>query len=190
MLVNGRGPLGLACLGMGFALACAAPPARADNIWSLGDVTFDDGGTATGWFSLNSLGYLSGFDIEVTADLPNFPAYDYNSALIAAPVFNPGATILDLGKASGPGYLQLDFSYAPSSAPNGGVDPLIIGDGTGAGSYECTAYYNPFNVNPCVAGVQRLVTAGFAEAPEPASLPLLAAALATLFALRPRRRPA
>ena len=173
------------CVIIGFSVGFAAPAARAAPAmtWLLVDTTFSDGGTATGWIGINVAGYLDGFDIAVTAG-SLLPQYDYSSNTSPAPSFPPGATILDLSAATGPGYLQLAFSFPLNTFPSGGINPIVVG----ASSYECTGWENPGSINTC-NGTQRLITAGDATVPEPASLPLIATALAGVLAVR-RRRPA
>src|SRR5271166_5480322 len=76
-----------ACLG----LIMASPAAKADLIFSLNDVTFSDGATATGSFTVNVYGFLSTWNIQTSNGL-SFVGYDYTPTINTS-INNPLDTI-------------------------------------------------------------------------------------------------
>lgn len=165
---------GTCCALLGLALGFAAPAARADIVWVLSDVTFSDGTMARGWFSLNPYGYPLAVDIVVTDGA--LPSYEFTSPSNPATyLYQPTNTIVFYGANSYADYLQLQFSLPLDTAPSGNVNTIVT-----AQSVECVGFCNQ-STGPA--------TGGFAETPEPASLPLIATALAGVLAVR-RRRPA
>jgi hypothetical protein len=109
-----------------FALCATAiaMPANATVInWTLDDVTFDDGGVATGTFSTDSTtGYITSFDITTTmGSALNGYVYD------AATSFYFGSEISDnsflLYSGGGTGYIYSQFVDPLTS---GGVDPMFV----------------------------------------------------------------
>ncbi len=175
-----RRSVGRYCLALvGLALLFGAPGARADILWTLEGVTFGDGTTAAGTFSINISGNLGTWNVVTNTGSITGNTY--------TPTINGGLnstdTVLSLNRPNYDGYLQLTFQYALNSIPAGGVDQIDT-----SSSYECDGYYNPSIAGCSASATQRLVTAGYVETPEPASLPLIATALAGLLVLR--RRPA
>lgn len=156
-------------------LMLGGSPAFADSIaYSLEDVGFDDGGTASGTFSVDSTtGDLLSYDIITTAGsvLPG-QEYDPANSFVDENAFSPNSFILDLDDAS----LYVTFAFA-SSLTGGGT--ISIEDGFN--SYECTD-----------CGTYRLVTSGdvttvTTSVPEPASLAIFGTGLAGLSWLRRRK---
>ena len=151
-------------------------PARADTIVTLEGVAFGDGGTASGYFELNSYGYMEFVDITTTSgkSLNGEPMAGYTYLTSGASVNN--AVPFDSGfyfnSTDEPFSLVLT---AENPVTSGGFDPLILGSGAPsslASSYEACQE----NSSSCGGvGYQdgRLVTAGTFYAPEPATLSLL-----------------
>jgi hypothetical protein len=170
---------------------CRFSPASADTIVTLEDVTFADGGTASGSFTLNVYGYVESADITTTP----------GTSMASAPLAGYTCTADGASVPSGPAPFDSVFYFNSTvddfsltlSAQNvvtDGFDPLIPGSGSGdtlAGSFEyCTE-------NPTVCGGVsyldgRLITSGTLYPPEPATLSLLGLGAIVLPWVRRRRR--
>lgn len=117
--------------------------------WTLEGVTFDDGGTASGTFSINSsTGHLVSYDITTTAGSTlGGTVYDPSTApSVGYGDYGPNSFLLIT--APGTTYITLEFLNPLTS---GEIDPIVTGydSTTNTGSYECNNCF-PF----------RLVTAG------------------------------
>jgi hypothetical protein len=157
------------------ALGC--PRTNADTTVTLEGVTFADGANASGFFELNSYGYLEAADITTSpgtsisgAALSGYTYLLTGAAVANTPVFDTVFTFNSTAE---------DFSLiliAADPVTVGGADPLVVGQGSG-GSLTVSNEYCTENSLAC-GGVNnqdgRLVTAGALYAPEPASLGLLA----------------
>jgi PEP-CTERM motif len=169
--------------------------ASAETTVTLEGVTFADGGTASGSFTLNVYGYMEAADITTTqgtsmlgaalagysyltagAGVPNGPTPPFDSVF----TFNGTAD---------------DFSLvlrAQNVVTLGGFDPLVAGSGSGGslgGSYEyCTQGSIACGGPSYLDG--RLVAAGTLYAPEPATLTLLGVGIVALPLVRRRRASA
>ncbi len=139
--------IGSVALAISVALSA---PVRASIIdWALEGVTFDDGGTASGTFSIDtSTGDLVSYDITTTAGSTlGGMVYDPSTApSVGYDEYGPNSFILFA--AAGTRYITLQFLNPLTS---GGIDPIVPGYDsiTNSGSFEC---------NNCVPF--RLVTAG------------------------------
>jgi hypothetical protein len=166
------------------------PSAKADTTVILEGVTFSDGGTASGYFTLNTYGYLDAADIITTPGTSSLgvslPGFTYDLAGGGVP---PGPAPFDSVFYFNSTVDDFSLILSAQNVVTEGVDPLILGSGSGdtlAGSYEyCTE-------NPTVcAGADyldgRLVTTGFLYAPEPATLSLLGLGAVVVPLLRRRR---
>jgi PEP-CTERM motif len=134
------------------AIALGGVEARADHIFSLSGVTFDDGGTATGTFTTNdALNSLVSYDITTSGG--TLAGFEYTPLTsISTPTSLP--SILVVETASLDHILELTFSGLTAAG-----SPLTLGDNIS------------FEQDP--SGAHRLVTAGevvAAAVPEPSSL--------------------
>jgi hypothetical protein len=139
------------------ALALGAVEARADQIFILSGVTFDDGGTATGSFVTNdALDTLISANIT-TAGGTN-PGFNYTFPPGTSVSFSSLPTILVLEPAGLTNILELTFTNPPGLTTTGA--PILIGDNI---SFEQVP-----------SGAHRNVTAGSVvnanAVPEPSSL--------------------
>jgi hypothetical protein len=164
-----------------------------EPIWLEG-VTFADGTTLTGEFSLNTYGYNDGtagwfFDTSGGTSLNATPiaGFDFLSAAgtSAAIQTPPGSGLtyeVNFNNSSSSEQLYLTFAHALDI---GGPDPLIIGpsavDPSTPASGECAGY-------SCSLSDERLISGGFAEVAEPTSLAIIGAGVLGLGILQLRRR--
>jgi hypothetical protein len=163
------------------AVAAIGAPARATTgpfALSLQNVGFADGGIATGYFTVDTYGFIFTPRLIYTTAGSTLAAQTYdttNSVNNTAQTFDfvlPGYT----------GGLHLVFASTLDSGP---VDALVLG----GASYECTNYCG--TVRDIISG-DALIAPGQdppyvpppTDAPEPAAGTLLAVALATLAARR------
>jgi hypothetical protein len=161
---------------LALALALGAVEARADHVFTLSGVTFDDGGTATGSFVTNdALDSLVSADIT-TAGGTN-PGFNYTFPPGTSVSFSSLPIILVLEPAGLNNILELTFTNPPGLTTTGA--PILIGDNV---SFE-----------QLPSGAHRNVTAGSVVSanavPEPSSLVLAGtASLAGLGVWARRRR--
>ena len=159
-------------------LLLSGSPAVAGAIgYTLEGVTFNDGGAASGTFSIDSgSGNVLSYDIMTTPGA-TLSGFEYNGSSSFSEDNEYGANSFLMEANDGSNYLTLQFA---SSLTGGGTISLD----TGRSSYECNNCY-PY----------RLVTGGdattsppvAASAPEPASLVIFGAGLAGLGWVRRRR---
>jgi len=159
--------------------------------WTLHDVTFSDGGTASGEFTINQSGFLSGSSITTTA-VGSFtaesyiypgnsinPNFDYPSPNTFQITFQ-----IDYTHA-----LSLDFLYTVDLS-NPQINPLNL-----ISSFECEGSYSCYTGNAAniiaSGGIIRSVTSGVAMTPEPTALSLLVIGVAGAGAfvrMRPKKQ--
>jgi hypothetical protein len=164
------------------ALLLPAGAALADTItdtpiW-LENVTFSDGTTLTGEFSLDVYDYLNNAYFADTSagqalDGTAIGAYNFVSGTDGAGSSGQPATYLVyFDAANTPAEIILTFAHALTIP---GPDPLLLDGGFTATpqSAECYGY-------SCTLSDERLITGGIAVVPEPASYALLTASLLTL----------
>jgi hypothetical protein len=181
--------VGALSLAAGLSLA-GSSAARADTIVTLEGVTFADGGTASGYFELNSYGYLEFADITTssgtTADNVAIPGFTYitSGALVNNSVpFDSGFYFNSTVDA---------FSLALTAdnpVTDGGLDPLVLGAGS-PGSFTGSVEDCQQNASACGGPTYldgRLVSAGSLYVPEPTTLSLLGMGFLMLAAVRRRR---
>lgn len=162
-------------------MAGFAPAARAlPTEFLLKDVTFSDGGTASGYFGINGSGYFSGGEI-VTTGGSVLGGATYNGDHVAGTISADGLSVTMFGGGYGE-WLRLTFSeLLETAAPN---DQLQIV--TGAASVECAGYASVSGACQTLTP-QRDVIAGFVTAvPEPLSLALLGGGVLALAGVRRR----
>lgn len=157
----------------GAALLAAALPAQAVPItYTLQDVRFEDGASATGSFTFDAnTGTASDWTISVSEGfLSSFTYHTTNTHLAIANLLNANSLLFSTGLR----YINFAFDSALTNA--GGTHALR----TGSASYECT---NCDMVRYIAAGS---VTSLSAEVPEPATALLMLPAALGLFAARRR----
>lgn len=144
------------------AIAAAAPASAVTIVWTLNNVHFSDGGTASGNFSIDSVtGAAVEYDISTSATT-TFSAYHYSSS--------DGFVFRDYFTANSILIINPEVTrYAVFTF----LQPLTFGTmnaiSTVYGSYECTN-----------CATSRFVTSGFATSsvPEPASWAMILAGFA------------
>jgi hypothetical protein len=146
----------------------AISPARADIMWTLSGVTFDEvGGVASGTFTTDASGNLTSADITTTASLPLFTSTQYDTAT---------GTLILSSDSSGfeleTGFISLLLDFAAPLVPSSSPDAVSIADEDGGARGRF--------------GSDGSATTPATPTPEPTTLGLLATAIAFL-ALR--RRP-
>jgi hypothetical protein len=175
-----------------FAVVGSAGATVSDEpIWLEG-VTFADGTTLTGEFSLNAYGFNTGgwfFDTSAGTSLNANPIAAFSfvsdagtSAAIQTP---PGSGLTyEVNFNNGSSSEQLYLSFA-QALDVGGPDPLITGpsavDPATPDSGECAGY-------SCSLSNERLIAGGFAEVAEPASLAILGPGILGFGILQRRKR--
>ncbi len=163
----------------GLALAAASVNAMAAPVsypidWTLKNVTFSDGATASGSFGINQYGQLQFFDVTTTGG--TITGFDY-TPFINATIKN-NDTVLILNRTGYDGYLYLTFEFSlftPAAS-----DPLILSK-----SYECNGFEQT-NGSCGTRSIERTVASGGAV-PEPMSMTLFGTALLGLGVVRRRR---
>ncbi|HUB45395.1 MAG TPA: PEP-CTERM sorting domain-containing protein [Acetobacteraceae bacterium] len=147
-----------------------APQAHAfPSFISLQDVTFSDGGTASGYFSLDVYGYLATpTEIVTTA----------GSVL-------PGATY-DLSGSASNSSTEVDFTIPspPEPAADEAGLSLIFALPLGSVEFDPITGGCEFTDYQCGAGTFRTVTGGIGVVPEPGSLAVFGGCLAGFAAVR------
>lgn len=166
-------------IGAAVALACVAgAPAHAVTLnWTLHNVAFNDGGTASGTFSTDSAnGQVTAFNIGTTAGtIRGAAAYNpATSTVFGYNIFSANSFTIVTKNTFNP-YLNLSFAHTLAS---GGVNTLNVG-GPGAGSWECSN---------CDA-LRSVISGSASTVPEPASWALMLVGFGGLgMALRAQRR--
>lgn len=159
----------------GLMLTAGAPSAQASPItWTLSGVTFSDGATASGSFTMDAAAHTwSSLNISTTTGVLSAFTYDASNSGIYFNGFGPNAFSIIPGN----GQRYFTFSF---------LDPLPINGGSAAintaASWEC---------NNC--GTFRMVTQGSitsvaANVPEPGTLAIMAPALGLIGFLARRRK--
>jgi len=167
----------------GLVLLGAALPAQATLVtWTLNNVTFDDGGTASGWIEFDAATQSStSYNVSLTAGsvLPAFTFVHANSYLSNVGAYGPNSFYF---WESGTGATEprtFNLSFATPLGDEGGTHELLT-----AYSYDCAN---------CTF---RMVTGGSLTAPaavgngvpEPATLGLMVPALGMLGWMARRRK--
>jgi hypothetical protein len=127
----------------GFFLAGAVTSARADIVYVLSGVQFDDGGTLSGSFTLNTYGYLESYNLTSTL------GSTINGFSYASPAPNAGGIVPGTPPGSGvllfpnidpdQSALQLTFKFPFGTL---GVDPILTGPSPTGPSWECTGSFS------------------------------------------------
>lgn len=158
----------------GTGVARAAP-----LTWVLHDAVFDDGGGASGQFTIDVYGYLSNPSGIVTTagSLLSGFSYDLTNPSNIVPG-TPPAIGVEFHSGSYNLTLHLEFAH-PLDLP--GLDPLVLGS-----SWECAAFTCPGPDTGSPGANTRYFTSGFAVVPEPAAALVFGASLLALGFLRRR----
>jgi hypothetical protein len=147
--------------------------------WTLNNVVFDDGGMASGFFTVNTIGpdccsiFTTDFDIKTTAG-SNLAAFEYSPSTAKDGVLGESTNTI-IGTAGYRGF-QLafigDFRHA-----TGGTLPIALNCTGGSCSYDTE-----------FAAITRFVTSGTITAgvPEPSTYAFLVAAVGLLGFVRKR----
>jgi hypothetical protein len=169
------------------AATVASSQAKADVVWTLHNVVFDDGGkVADGTFTVNNYGYLVDSAISVTTTAGTTDngtggplAGDlYNADMAAGNINNFGApgqpnevTFFSSTLPAYDGTLNLEFQYALTQWR--AVNPII--GGSSGPSWECSVGFDCPNVVADVTTAIRYVgTDGYAAATAAPELPVWA----------------
>jgi hypothetical protein len=161
----------LAAIAGSLGMIGAAQHATAGTIdWTLQNVTFTDGGTATGSFSTDSTtGLLTALDITTSVDSTLGLGTTFDLASVS---FNASNTFV----MSIPGdQFSLDFANALSTP---GADPLLSGPINQEDSHSAVRF---------VGGGDAVGVLETPSVPEPATFALLGAGVAGLAVLRRRK---
>lgn len=175
------------------AAILAAQPARADFLFVLDNVVFSDGATATGQFSVNIYGFLDAPTSITTTAVLAIPGGIYaigTNYLNSTPQFL--AFTLPGFSFTQPGYTSELFIALTNPVVAGVSNPIDTGN-----SYECVGPYACTITRTIVSGSVQVTSTDAQpytgpgstpiDTPEPASLALLTAGLASLAFARRRR---
>jgi hypothetical protein len=166
--------------------------ANADVVVTLEDVTFADGGTASGSFDLNVYGYLVSALITTTAGMSpgagSLTGYTYTAANGEVPSGSAPFDSVFYFSSTADNISLILLADAPVT--DGGSDPLIVGAGS-PGSLAVSNEYCTEGAPACGTGINqfdgRLITDGTLYAPEPTTLSLLGSGGVLLPLIRRRR---
>jgi PEP-CTERM motif len=158
------------------ALALGAVEARADHVFTLSGVTFDDGGVANGTFTTdNGLTNLLSYDITTSGG--TVPGFEYTQANTVS--FSSLPSILVVETSDQSEILQLTFSGLTAAGA-----PITLGT---ADSFEQEVIGVNDSVHRDVTGGS---VVGAGAVPEPSSLALVGTAALAGLGLWARRRRA
>jgi hypothetical protein len=137
--------------------------ARANIVWDF-DVTFDDTGTGSGTFTVDTDDFLlDGANSATTTAGTTLPGDTYNDTIVAPSINNPADDTVTFYSSTHAyaGTLVLEFAHALTTP---GVDPII--GSVGGPSFECAVGFSCGSTTPT-----RYVLTGSATGvvPEPAT---------------------
>jgi hypothetical protein len=173
----------LALLGsLAVSFGATTSTAKADIVWTLNDVKFDDGTTLSGSFTVNVYGVVTNWNL-LTVD-GTLTGYDYTPTINAQahyPITNY-VVFNHLTPAAYDGYLDLVFQN-PLTVP--GIDLLV----TGHSSYECGGFATGAGACNTSRASIRYIESGFASAvPEPSTWAMMILGFAGVGFMAYRRR--
>lgn len=159
------------------ALLIGRPDARADVLYGLNDVAFDDGGTASGVFAVDTYGYPNSPQEIITAAGSNFGGSSYDGTP-GTLTLNSDTTLVFYSDQT-----ELDLTFVDPLQPvTAGQDQLVL---DGASYEQCDAFGGcVWGAETVPEGTVRDIVSGYAQVPEPASLALLGTSLLCLGLLR------
>ncbi len=172
---------GLALLAaIAILLGTAGNAAATPMVWQLENVTFDDGGIATGTFTTDG-NSITNWDITTTATAI-MPAFTYTPLTSDSfpSLANPGS-LLDLNFYAFDNLRYLRLQVSPALATPGTYPLLISNPPTTFLSYEC-------GDNPGCSVIREVTAGEVASVPEPPAAMLLGAGLFALGLVRRSRR--
>lgn len=154
------------------ALLLFVPAATAVPVtWTLDSVSFNDGGTASGWFIADAdAPAVTSFEISVAGgNTANFPEFTYTSASVGqSAAFNPFIVIFHSGDSSQFGVeRQLRLAFVTALTNAGGTVLLDVTSPAMSECYNCSPYRA---VTGAVTSVEAV--------PEPATMLLILIPLA------------
>jgi hypothetical protein len=159
----------------GLVMTAGALPAHATPItWTLAGVTFGDGATASGSFTMDAAAHTwSSLNISTTSGVLSAFTYDASNSGIYFNGFGPNAFSIIPGN----GQRYLTFSFLAPLPINGGTAAINT-----ASSWECN------NCGTFRMVTQGSVTSAAANVPEPGTLAIMAPALGLIGFLARRRK--
>jgi hypothetical protein len=171
-------------------LGASAKAGAATVTYTLNDITFDDGGTVTGFFSrdTSNLGSsISNFDVKVTAG-SRLPAFEFSSATTDGGIASLSLNLFD------PTFPLSALFLAGSTAAGRHIELGLLADPLHPGinqlALDCLSMLCSADLTE--AGLIRFVTGGTvavtSSIPEPSTLVFIAPAVALLALLGFKRR--
>jgi len=170
----------LFCLALA-TMGAASGTATASVIWQLNDFSFDDGATATGWFSWDETSNTAtSWNITATAgNLPSFTYTDSNSAMYTT-FAGDNVTFYADTRQFRIGIANADVFDTPAAH----LAPLAVNAGVGPYGYVECFNCSPYRLGQSGAWLSAAAAVPAATVPEPSTAALGILALGLLAAAR------